>query len=323
MSGRRPGWGLLVACFGILLAPWPASGQGGDAVGMITELKVGRGRVEVKPAGATEWRPGRPLSALRAGDTIRATEDASAVILLSGGRGSVKVEATRSPFVLAAGPSGESKAQKARALLESSLGFLAAGRKEPPQAVLATRAQSPPPVVLSPRNGPVLQDSLAFEWAGSRFSRYTVRITGPGGGVLDRKDLLGVRFDYPPGAPPLAAGVRYTFQVLSGAHPPEDAWFEVLDPVRTQAIRRDLTELEQVAGPTVFPNTLVTLQAGLLASRGLIHDARLALLAALAKDPDEPTLYLLLGDLYARTGLPAQAAESFEEARFLIRGNPP
>ncbi len=40
--------------------------------------------------------------------------------------------------------------------------------------------------------------------------------------------------------------------------------------------------------------------------------------AALAADRDEPTLHLLLGDIYTRTGLTDLAAESFDEANYLL-----
>jgi hypothetical protein len=311
------GYVLLAICLGILVVPWPARGQAGETAGMITEIKIGRGRVEVKPAGATEWRQVMPLLALRAGDTLRATEDAAAVVLLSGGRGTIRVEAGRSPFVVPGLPAGEGKLQKAIALLEASLNFLTSGARELPQAVLATRAGAKLPVILSPRNGPVLPDSLTYEWLGSRFARYTIKIVGPAGMVLERTGVMGSRFDYPPDAPALRPGARYRFEVLAGGHPPQEAWFELLDPTRTQAIRRDLEALEQALSPLVSPNTLVALRVGFLASEGLLHDARLLLLAALTRDPEEPTLYHLLGNLYATTGLPELAVEAYAEAQFL------
>lgn len=320
MDRRRVGWVLLVLGLGVFFAPWPARGQGSESAGMITELKVDRGRVEVRAAGAQEWRKAGPLLALRAGDTIRVSDEAVAVILLSGGRGSVKVTKANSPFVVAASQTGESKAQKAMSILETSLGFLSATAKEEPRATLSTRGGPKPPVILTPRNGPVLPDSLTFEWLGSRFSHYTVQIVGPKGVVLEKKNLMGGRFQYPADAPPLAPGVRYTIQVASGNHPAQQAWFEVLDPARAQAIRQDLKELEQAFGRTVSPNTLAALRAGFLAKNGLVHDARLTLVAALAKDPDEPTLHLLLGNLYETAGLREQAAESFDESRFLMTG---
>jgi hypothetical protein len=37
------------------------------------------------------------------------------------------------------------------------------------------------------------------------------------------------------------------------------------------------------------------------------------------RDPDEATLHLLLGDLQARAGLSALAAQSYEEADYLLK----
>ena len=67
------------------------------------------------------------------------------------------------------------------------------------------------------------------------------------------------------------------------------------------------------------PTSRAVMRAGLLAREGLLHDARRVVLAALDADRDEPTLHLLLGDLYTRTGLAGPAAESFDEAEFLLR----
>jgi predicted RNA polymerase sigma factor len=39
--------------------------------------------------------------------------------------------------------------------------------------------------------------------------------------------------------------------------------------------------------------------------------------AALATDADQPSLHAVLGDLYARTGLPREADEAYEQARAL------
>ncbi len=291
---------------------------------MITELKVGRGGVEVKSAGAHEWRLAGPLLALRAGDQVRATEDASVVILLSGGRGSVKVVAAGSPFVVTAPQLGESKAQKAMMLLEASVSFLSTTVREALHAPLSTRDGSNPPVILTPRNGPVLPDSLTFEWVGNRSSRYTIRIMNPDceprGVVFEKRGLTEAKFDYPPDARPLAPGTRYKFQVVSKSDPPQETWFELLDFTRSQAIRQDLKEMEEAIGPTVSPNTLVTLRAAFLANNGLLYNARLLLVDAMAKDPDEPTLHFLLGSVYRRMELPEQAAESYSTAAFLVSG---
>ena len=144
-SGIR-GWHpvLAVTLLALVLAP-AAAAQSRDTVGLITEIKPGRGRVEVKPAAGGDWRVAGPLLALRAGDSVRATEDAAAVIVLTAGRGVVRVVAAVSPVVLPAGAGADGKADKALTLLESSLGFLSRTTKEPPKGVLATRSPVPPP----------------------------------------------------------------------------------------------------------------------------------------------------------------------------------
>lgn len=94
LTTGQGGWARRVACLIVATlvaaAPIPTSVQAPETAGMVGEVKPGRGRVEVKPAGAADWRPARPLGALRSGDHHRASEDAAAVVVLSGGRGSVK-----------------------------------------------------------------------------------------------------------------------------------------------------------------------------------------------------------------------------------------
>jgi hypothetical protein len=305
-----------------LSTSWSASAQGRETAGVITEIKIGRGRAEVKAIGGSEWRPAAPLLALRAGDEVRVSSDAVVVVLMSGGRGSIRVDAATSPLVVASAAPAESKLEKARTLVEGSLAFLAASVKEQPKAVLSTRADAKPPVILTPRNGPVLPDSLVFEWQGSQLSRYTVRIADVSGVVLERKGVLGSRFEYPADAPRLRAGTRYTVQVLSGTHPPQETQFEVVEAGLAEAIRQDLASLDDALGSGVSPNSRTAVRAGLLAGRGLVHDARLLVVRSLTADPDEPALHMLLGQLYLQSGLTEQAAEAYDEAHFLLtQGN--
>ena len=283
----------------------PAAAQTAESAGVITEIKPARGRVEVKAAAGGDWRPARPLLALRAGDVVRTTEDASAVVLLSGGRGTVRVAGAAGSLTVP-GVTASAQGQKAKALVEASLGFLAGTTKESSQAVLATRSQARPPVILSPRNGRALPDGLAFEWLGTRFARYTVRLVGP-------------RWAYPAEAPALAPNTRYTLQITAGGQPTQEAWFEVVDAARARAVADDLAALDQELGSAAPATSKAVMQAGLLAREGLLHDARRVVVAALEADRDEPTLHLLLGDLYTRTGLTQLAAESFDEAQFLLK----
>jgi hypothetical protein len=303
-------------CLLFALAPRGLA-QTAETAAIITEIKPGRGRVEVRPAGAADWRPARPLLALRTGDTVRVTENATAVVLLSGGRGTARVETAAPSFTVPAA-AGAGQGQKAKALVEASWGFLAGTTKESSQAVLATRSTARPPMIVSPRNGPVLPGGLAFDWLGSRFTRYTVRVAGPSGPVFERRDVSGARFEYPSDAPALTPGIRYTLRVTAPGQPPQEAWFELVDAERARAVTGDLAGLEQALGASVSPTSRAVMRAGLLAREGLLHDARRVVVTALAADRDEPTLHLLLGDLYTRTGMPDLAAEAFDEAQFLM-----
>jgi hypothetical protein len=297
-----------------------AFAQAGETAGLITEIKPGHGRVEVQSAGAPAWKPARPLLALRPGDVVRASEDAMVVILFTGGRGTVRVDRTGSPFTVPAAQAGDGKAQKARDLLQASVGYLAGGTREASQAVLATRGAARPPVILAPRNSPVLPGPLVFEWLGTRFSHYTVQVLGPDKApVLGPRDVVGSRWDLGGDAATLRPGVRYVVRVQTAGQTPQEAWFELVDPARAKAVTADLAALEQGLDAGTPATSIAVVRAGFLSHEGLIHDARLALTAALARDPDEPTLHLLLGDLEARTGLSSLAAQSYQEAEFLLK----
>lgn len=316
-KGRSRVVAVVLVLLGAVAVPATVLGQSGETAGMITEIKTGRGKVEVRPASGA-WRAATPLSALRVGDEVRATGDATAVVLLTGGRGAIRVQMANSPYTVPAGHAEDSATRKARALLTASLGFLAAEPKEQPRAVLSTRSAARPPEILTPRNGRILPDSVAFEWLGSQSSRYTVRILDPSGMVVERKGVVGARLLYPPDAPPLRAGVRYRFQVEALGHPPHEAWFEIVDAARAAAVKEALQQLEASLGTGVSAASLAAVRVGALAAEGLFHDARLVALAALRGDPDEPSLHMLMGKLYLQTGLPQLATESFDEARSLM-----
>jgi hypothetical protein len=300
----------------MLVAATSAVAEPRDVGAMITEIKAGRGRIEVRGPEARQWRPAGPLLALRVGDRLRATEDAAAVVVLAGRRGSVRVDAARSPFVVTAAPA-ESKLQKAFLLLEGGLGFLGSTARETPRPVLSTRSLGRPPVILSPRGGPVIADALTIEWQGPSSARYRLRVASPSGTVLERSDLTGGRLVYPADAPALVAGTVYTVELFGGPTRVDETRFEVADGPRADELRRDLRDVAQALGPDVPASSRAVLQAGVLASRGFLHDARRVVVAALATDADQPSLHALLGDLYARTGLAREADAAHERARAL------
>jgi Tfp pilus assembly protein PilF len=93
-------------------------------------------------------------------------------------------------------------------------------------------------------------------------------------------------------------------------------------PTEIASIRENLTALDPPALPGYPKNTLILMRAGFLFEQGLYVEARKELQAALTADPDEPSLHLMLGHVYERTGLTALAAEEFDEAQFLSSRTP-
>lgn len=291
----------------------PATAEAPEIAAVITELKLGRGRVEVLAAGSEQWRQVQPLSALRAGDQLRVTEDAAVVIVLSNGRGSVRVRATDSPFAVTVPTSGPGKPRKALELLQASFSYLSASARESLRAVLVTRFPGVGLVVLTPRDSAVLGESLTFVWqdgppegaADKPDERsYSLIVSTSKGTVFRRDALRGEAYIYPAQAPRLAPGVRYNVRVSSGRRSSGEVWFEVLDSGRATAVRTKLTELEDVLNAVGSPSSRVAVRAGFLASQGLFYDARETVVVALRDNPNDPTLLVLLGDLYADAGLP-------------------
>src|SRR5258707_14699163 len=101
-AGMRMIAGWLVV--GFLGAAAPVSAQTRDVGAMITEIRPGRGRIEVSGPGTVDWRPAGPLLALKVGDSLRATDDAAAVVVLAGPGGSAEGDAARAPLGGAAAP---------------------------------------------------------------------------------------------------------------------------------------------------------------------------------------------------------------------------
>ena len=58
----------------------------------------------------------------------------------------------------------------------------------------------------------------------------------------------------------------------------------------------------------------------MLADQNLLSDARRVVLVALRSNPQEPSLHLVLANLYKRVGLTEQAADSFADAARLSKG---
>lgn len=311
--------GLLCACLGVaLLGVVAAYAQPTEVTGMVTEIKVEGGAVEVRLKGSVKWKPARPLMALRPGDAVRATEDAWAVVVLSGSLRSVRIDSGSSPFLVPALPAGADRSTKAAVLLKATLEYVSGHVQERLTPILVTRGEPRPPVIVTPHNCVLLPGPLVIEWAGPEDARATVRIGGTSGLRLERRSMLSRRLESSAAALGLGPGVRYRVQLEVDGSPPQETWFEVVDHDRALEIQQDLADLEQMFPADGSATSVAIIKGAHLMRLGLLHDAWMILEIALKKDSGEPALNVLLGDIYTSSGLETLAAESYQRAQDLL-----
>lgn len=301
----------------------PTSGLGafaGDPVALLTEIRPGQGEVRVKLMAEVEWKAPLPLLSLRPGDQIRATQNATAVLMFVGGQGTVTIVTANSPYTVQGETAGATQG-KTPELLANLTRILMGKKKDLAYTPLTTRSIKQPPVILSPREGKLL-GSPVLEWTGSDRARYAVRLFGPQGLVWDQANLARIPLSYPPGAPSLIPGVLYRWELETKDFPIQQGQFTVLSSTEIAGIRETLASLLPEALPGYPKNTVTLMRAGFLFEQQLFAEARTELVAAMRADPDEPSLHLMLGHVYERTGLPALAAEEFDEAHYLSSHTP-
>jgi len=305
------------ALAGALVLALPPLASAADPVGVLTEIRAERGRVEVKRAGETDWKPAQPLLALRPGDQIRATGEARASLVFTGGRGAKAVSAANSPFTVQP-PTAAGTSDKVRALVGGVTDFLVGKQKDLAYLPLSVRAVRPPRVAqLEPRETKLLPGAVTFEWSGSDTLRYKIRVLGPQGIFWEQANLPRKPVVYPASAPALEPAVRYFWQLETEGQPVQQAEFQILPAVEAKRVRESLDILVAASLPGYPPSSVALMRAGYVLRDGLYADARRELLTALAGDPDEPTLHLLLGQVYDTIGLGELAQSEFMEARDL------
>ena len=240
--------------------------------------------------------------------------------MFTGGQGTLTVSAANSPYAVQT-PTGGAARGKTPELVANLSRILMGKRKELTYVPLAVRSVKQPPLLLSPRDGKLLGPPV-LEWAGSDRSRYTVRLFGPQGLVWEQANLPRVPLPYPVSAPQLRPGMLYRWELETRDSPAQQGQFTILPPVEIAPIRQTLTALDPAGLPGYPKNTVTLMRAGFLFEQELYTEARNELQAAIAADPDEPSLHLMLGHVYERTGLTGLAAEEFDEAQFLVSRTP-
>lgn len=300
----------------MLLAAAPAWAQ--EPLAVLTEIQAKGGKVEVKTKADPDWQAPKPLLSLRPGDQVRVTGGGRAVLVFTGGRGTQVVTQANSPFTVQV-QAGDGTGDRAKAVMGNVTTFLLGQQREKTYQSLSVRSvRAQPPVILAPRDSRVLPGGLSFEWTGSDRFKYRVRLLGPDGALLwEQADLDRKPLAYPSNGPALTPGVRYTWELETKEHGVQRASFDMAQPADAARVRDALAMLTPATAKGYPPATLSLMRAGLLFQETFYADARRELVTAIASDPDEPTLHLLLGHVYDRTGLKGLAANEFDEAEAL------
>ena len=315
MKGRW--WTVFLFLWGTLAVPAPCAlaVSVGDPVAIMTEIKPGQGEVRVKPAAEAAWQAPLPLLSLRPGDQIRTTGNGTAVLMFTGGRGTVTISATNSPYTVQDPPAGATQG-KIQELI-AHLGQLLMGKKKDlTYTPVIVRRVKQPVLLLSPRDGRLLGPPV-LEWAGSDRLRYSVRLFSPQGLIWQQDNLHRAPLSYPATAPPLSSGLLYHWELETTGFPAQRGQFTILSPTEVAAVRGILTALGPASLPGYPKNTIILMRAGFLMEQELYAEAQQELQEAIAGDPGEPSLHLMLGNVYERIGLGDLAIEEFDEAQFL------
>ncbi len=276
--------------------------------------------MRVKLTSEADWRAPLPLLSLRPGDQVRTTRNAAAVLLFTAGQGTLTVSAANSPYTVLPPATGAPRGG-ATELLTSLSGFLMGKKKDLTYVPLAVRSVKQPPLLLSPRDGKLLGPPV-LEWGGSDRLRYTVRLFSPQAKVWEQSNLPRAPLSYPASAPQLVPGVPYRWELEARDFPVQHGQFTILSAAEIAPIRESLAALDTSALPGYPKNTVILMRAGFLFQQELYCEVRRELLAAIAADPEEPSLHLMLGHVYERTALTELAAEEFDEAEFLASRTP-
>jgi hypothetical protein len=301
-------WWLMV---GVALAVVPA--HAAEPIGVITELNVAGGAVEVRPASGGDWQPAKPLLSINEGDQVRAAGGGRAVLVFVGAPRSVVVTVANSPLVAAA-PAQPGLGER----LGAAIGWLQSTPREPSRKALTVRSSRDfsSVVQLSPRDTLVAAEGVRLEWQGPEDARYTVRVIAGDSRVLWSTKNVDARALALPADVRLAPG-RYRWELESPAFGIQRAAFDVASAEAVAQARAGVAAVDPARHP---PATAALLRAATLA-RGRFHaDARRQLLEAIAASPEEPALHVLLADVYDRMGLDSLAAAEYDRAEALSVG---
>jgi hypothetical protein len=289
----------------------PSIAQTPRPVATITQLQLGKlgGVGVILPGGAREKAGG--FQTLLPGTKIDVLNDATVEIYFFDGR-TQTITRENSPYEIV--PPKRKLESISNQLIE--LGKILFDKKSPKEKPGYVRGGSE--LLLAPRHDTRIMTSWPkFEWQGRIGSPAALTLSGPNGALWSTTDLPADAMQYPKTAPVLVPGVHYSWTVKARDSEHSGGGFTILTDTEAGMIKKRLAELE--SQNELGQATRRVLQISYLISEGLYYDARERLIEALKADGEEPTLRLLLAEVYEKTGLANLANEQVRVALDLAR----
>ncbi len=311
---------ILALAFFLLTVTTQALGQGLERVAVLTEVQ---GEVMFARGGSDTFSgTGEFGTPLYANDRVRTGESASASILYSNGD-LLAIGAKRSILIsdTAAGSTGGASRIEVDYRVSSSAVSLALHRSGDGEiaALSGLRSADERAIIsiISPSNSAVRSSTPLLSWTASEtFSLFRVRVF-TSAGIIWEGESTSTNLVYPSDAPALNAGVDYFWQVFGE---------NLLDVERSEIFRFRVLPSEALDAISDAEKNLATsnmeassgsyhlLLGSLYAKSGLLGDAELEFKALVEKYPGSALAHELLAKVYADMGQIDLAMKVFRKA---------
>jgi hypothetical protein len=291
------------------LLPSPSWTQTPPPIAIITKFKLGRtGEVFLTIPGEPGKQRADGRQHLTKGTKIEVLKDAEVEIYFLSGQ-SRTIAHSNSPYEVIS-PKAETKPLTDQ--WTDIIRVLTDSKKQVPR-ILRARGTNAPPLPLAPRRDTkIITRSPRFQWDGAVDPAATINVFGPTGLVWTTRNLPPRVIEYPKSAPALLPGVNYSWEIVLKDTKYSGGRFRVLTDDELGALKARLAEIESQSN--LGKATRRVLQISYLISQELYYDARERLIQALETDGNEPTLLLLLAEVYRKTGLDDLAGEKAQIA---------
>jgi hypothetical protein len=254
-------------------------------------------------------------AALSEGDEVKTGPDAEAEIMFAAGNW-VQVGANSSMRIKGQ-PGSKPKEQN----FEVVQNFLKLKSTEGTSSISGLRSGDKVEalVAVSPCQTKVRDARPVFAWKAEDPSLELRLIVYNESGVHWQTDVANVTSAaYPADAPALVPGVSYSWTLETSdplVSPPlrtTASFFEIIAKEDVAALEKELASIDaEKPGPTSYH----LMRASLYFDRGLVADAITETKAAVATDPENASLHVILGRLLAETGRTDEAMQEMEKSR--------